>query len=83
MSGKNAGVQAILRENYIPGAIYIHCYAHQLNLVICDVSKVVPYFSEFYSILSKIHSYFSRSSVTNEWFQCVQKELKLGKIIGC
>ena len=47
MSGRNAGVQAILKDNYIPGAIYIHCYAHQLNLVICDVSKVVPYLSEF------------------------------------
>lgn len=83
MSGRNAGVQAILKDNYIPGAIYIHCYAHQLNLVICDVSKVVPYLTEFYSILSKIHSYFSRSSVANEWFKRVQTELKLGKIIGC
>ena len=82
MSGKNAGVQAILRDNYIPDAIYIHCYAHQLNLVVCDASKVVPYLPEFYSILSKIHSYFSRSSVTNEWFKRVQTELKLSKIIG-
>jgi hypothetical protein len=83
MSGKNAVVQAILRQNYAPSAIYVHCYAHQLNLVICDVSKVVPYLPEFYSILSKIHSYFSRSSVTNEWFKSVQKELKLGEIIRC
>ena len=81
MSGKHAGVQAILRQKYIPGAIYIHCYAHQLNLVICDVSKVVPYLPEFYSILSKIHSYFSRSSVTNECYKRVQIELKLGTLI--
>ncbi|CAF1489142.1 unnamed protein product [Adineta ricciae] len=77
MSGKHAGVQAILRQNFAPGAIYIHCYAHQLNLVICDVSQVVLYLPEFYCVLSKIHSYFSHSSVTNEWFKCVQKELKL------
>lgn len=81
MRGKNAGVQKILRDNYIPCAIYIHCYAHQLNLVVCDASKVVPYLSEFYSILGKTHSYFSRSSVTNEWFKSVQKDLKLGETI--
>ena len=78
MSGKHAGVQAILREKYMPSAIYVHCYAHRLNLVICDVSKVVPYLSEFYSILSKIHTYFS-SSVTHEFFQRIQRELNIGK----
>lgn len=81
MSGKHAGVQAILRENYMPGAIYVHCFAHRLNLVICDVSKVVPYLSEFYSILSKIHTYFS-SSVTHESFVSVQKQLNIGKTIS-
>ena len=60
MSRENAGVQAILRQNYIPGEIYIHCYAHQLNLVICDVSKVVAYLPGFYSVLSTINSYVSR-----------------------
>lgn len=81
MSGKHAGVQAILRQNYMPSAIYLHCYAHRLNLVICDVSKVVPYLAEFHSILSKIHAYFS-SSVTHERLASVQKELNIGKIIS-
>lgn len=79
MSGKHAGVQALLREQYILNAIYVHCYAHRLNLVICDVTKSVPYLSEFYSIIRKIHSYFSASSVTNETFKKVQQQLKLGK----
>ena len=83
MSGKHAGVQKILRDNYIPCAMYIHCYAHQLNLVVCDVSNVVPYLSEFYAVIGRIHSYFSRSSVTNEWFKSVQKDLKSGETIEC
>ena len=83
MAGKNAGVQALLREKYIPRAIYVHCYAHKLNLVICDVTKNIPYLSEFYSIVNKIFSFFHSSSVTNETFKRVQKELHLGKGYLC
>ena len=79
MSGSNAGVQALLRQQYIPNAIYVHCYAHKLNLVICDVTHAVPYLPEFYSIISKIYTYFHASSVTNETFKSVQKQLNLGK----
>lgn len=79
LSGKHAGVQALLRQQYIPNAIYVHCYAHKLNLVICDVTKNVPYLSEFYSIINKIYSYFHASSVTNERFKLIQQQLKIGE----
>jgi hypothetical protein len=82
MSGKNGGVQALLRQRYIPHAIYVHCYAHKLNLVICDVTKDVPYLSEFYSIVSKIYTYFHASSVTSEIFKLVQQQLNLGNNIS-
>lgn len=80
MSGRHAGVQAILRQNFMVTAVYVHCFAHKLNLVICDVSKVVPYLSEFYSIVSKIYTYFRSSSVTNELFKNVQQRLIIGEI---
>jgi hypothetical protein len=82
MSGNNAGVQTLLREQYIPKAIYVHCYAHKLNLVICDVTTAVPYLSEFYSIINKIYTYFHKSSVTSETFKLVQQQLNLGKNIS-
>jgi hypothetical protein len=63
---------SILRANYTITAIYVHCFAHRLNLVICDVSKIVSYLSEFYSLVSKIYTYFHSSSV--------QQQLILGKI---
>ena len=72
-------MQALLRQQYIPNAIYVHCYAHKLNLVICDVTSVVPYLSEFYSIINKVYNYFHKSSVTNETFKLVQQQLNLGK----
>ena len=33
MSGQHRGVQSIVKEAY-PNAHYVHCYAHQLNLVL-------------------------------------------------
>ena len=33
MSGQHRGVQSIVKETY-PNAHYVHCYAHQLNLIL-------------------------------------------------
>ncbi|CAF3784264.1 unnamed protein product, partial [Rotaria socialis] len=77
MSGKCSGVQTILRQNHMPNGIHIHCHAHRLNLVIVDVNKVIQYISEFYQIVSKIHSYFVSSSVTNEYYQTAQQKLAI------
>ena len=60
----------------------MHCYAHKLSLVICDFTKTVPYLSEFYSIINKIYAFFHESSVINEVFKKVQKQLKIGEIIA-
>lgn len=35
MSGHRSGVQTRVRE-FAPLAVYIHCYAHVLNLVLVD-----------------------------------------------
>lgn len=78
MSGKHAGLQAILREKYMPRGIYIHCSTHRLNLVIVGVCKVVPYVDEFFSIMSKLHNYFSSSGVTSECFRNAQQSLSIG-----
>ena len=78
MSGKFAGLQAIMREKYMPKGVYIHCFTHRLNLVVADVCKVVHYIDEFYSIMSLIYSFFTCSSVSNEFFQKAQEKLKLG-----
>lgn len=81
MAGEQNGVHVILQKNFMPRAIYFHCMAHRLNLVICDVCCVVPYVDEFFSILSKIHQYFSASGVTNRYFREAQQLLELSKPI--
>ncbi len=47
MSGKCSGVQQRIRE-VAPKAIYVHCYAHTLNLVLVDSVKMVPYAADFF-----------------------------------
>jgi hypothetical protein len=54
MSGQCSGVQKRIRE-LAPHAIYIHCYAHTLNLVLVDSVKMVPYATEFFTLLEHLY----------------------------
>ncbi len=77
MSGCHARLHALLKE-YMPKGIYLHCSVHRLNLVINDTCKVVSYMSDYFSIVSKIHSFFTESGVTNAFFKQAQQQLGLG-----
>ena len=59
MSGHRSGVQARIKE-ICPQAIYIHCFAHQLNLVILKGTNIFKV-NDFFSHLNSFHSFFSRS----------------------
>lgn len=83
MSGCNSGVQALIREKY-PQAIYVHCYAHRLNLVLVDVAKQVRSASDFFALLQSVYVFLS-SSKTHEIFLSAQKacggrEIRLKKL---
>ena len=41
LSGVRNGVQAIIKDVY-PSAYFIHCYAHQLNLILQKATSVSP-----------------------------------------
>lgn len=60
MSGCNAGVQKLVKENS-PQAIYVHCCAHRLNLVLVDVAKRVRAASDFFSHLQALYVFLSAS----------------------
>ena len=46
MSGHCSGVQHI--KAVPPMAVYVHCYAYCLNLVLVDITKSVAEASEFF-----------------------------------
>ena len=61
MSGKHGGVQKLVRDQ-CPNAIFIHCYAHQLNLVLLHGANSITEVKLFICDLTGFHSFFNRSS---------------------
>ena len=76
MSGAVGGVQAKFRDKH-PEAIYVHCYAHQLNLVLCHTCHAVPEASDLFDTLQSLYSFFSTSLVNHHKFRDVQNRLGL------
>ena len=61
MSGKNNGVQAILKKSF-PNAHFIHCYAHQFNLLMEKAAQCHKKVKIFFANLQSFSSFFSRSA---------------------
>ena len=62
MSGCCSGVQQRIRA-VAPMAVYIHCYAHCLNLVLVDSTESVPEAAEFFALLEILYVFTSSSKV--------------------
>lgn len=60
MSGEHRGVQSFVKDVYTE-AHYIHCYAHQTNLVIQKLSSSIPQVNLFFTGLSSFSTFFSSS----------------------
>ncbi|XP_060845163.1 zinc finger MYM-type protein 1-like [Rhopalosiphum padi] len=66
MSGEFSGVQERIRSE-VPHAIYIHCYAHRLNLCLVQTLQNIPYIKRlidtrwayWYTSIKKINMRFS------------------------
>lgn len=76
MSGAVRGVQARFREHH-PEAVYLHCYTHELNLVLCHACKAIPEATNFFDLLESLYSFFSASLINYLKFTDVQKQLGL------
>ena len=60
MSGATGGVQAKIKEHY-PNAHFVHCYAHQLNLIMERAASQNQSARVFFLDLAAFPAYFSRS----------------------
>ena len=60
MSGKYNGLQVRIK-NRVQTADYVHCAAHNLNLVLNDSVSDIKYIREFYTILQELYIFFSES----------------------
>lgn len=71
MSGKRAGLKTKVQEEN-PKAVYIHCYAHTLQLGVRDTSRSVDVISDALDLTSEISELVKRSPKRNAQFKKLQ-----------
>ncbi|KAM8972044.1 zinc finger MYM-type protein 1-like [Pelodytes ibericus] len=76
MSGASGGVQAKFKK-YHPEAIYVHCYAHELNLILCHTCKAIKDAKDFFNTMENLYAFFSTSLINHQKFKDVQSTLGL------
>ncbi|XP_073466822.1 zinc finger MYM-type protein 1-like [Aquarana catesbeiana] len=76
MSGVSGGVQAKFQK-YHPEAIYVHCYAHELNLVLCHTCKAIKEAKDFFNTMENLYTFFSTSLIHHQKFKDAQSTLGL------
>jgi len=59
MSGKNAGLQAKMKMIH-PYAVYIHCLAHKVNLVVVHSCSNIQSAKVFFNTLESLHIHYSQ-----------------------
>lgn len=76
LSGSTGGVQVYFRK-FHSAAIYVNCYAHELNLVLCHTCRAVSEAVELFSLLESVYSFFRTSLVNHHKFIEAQSRLGL------
>ena len=75
VSGCERGVQTIVKQSF-PNAHYVHCYAHQLNLVLQQAVSQISQIRLFFANLNGFSVFFSRSPKRAAYLdKCVGKRL--------
>lgn len=72
MSGKPSDVQSRINEE-AQQAIYIHCNAHCLNLVLVDTVKAVSQAECYFTVLQRLYSFMSCSYVHSKWLNVLKE----------
>ncbi|GLV33389.1 hypothetical protein CBL_20135, partial [Carabus blaptoides fortunei] len=73
MNGSRNGVQSLMKEVY-PNAHYVHCYAHQLNLILRKVCSSNKRIRTFFSTLSGFGVFFTSSPKRNDLLREISKK---------
>jgi hypothetical protein len=61
MSGKLSGVHKRFQD-CVPNAVYVHCNAHNLNLVLCDAAEESIRVKNFFAIIQEVYNYLGGSA---------------------
>lgn len=63
MSGKHSGVQRRIADHVQRDVPYIHCFNHQLHLVVVHVCQKVDMVKEFFDVCQQLNDFLTRPKV--------------------
>ncbi|XP_039300524.1 zinc finger MYM-type protein 1-like, partial [Nilaparvata lugens] len=73
MSGHLTGVNVLVREVAENPCVYVHCYAHRLNLILVDMAKNVKLVDDMLGLLEEIYAFQSASTLRHQKFRDAQE----------
>lgn len=76
MSGSFTGVQKRIAD-IVPHAVYIHCYAHRLNLCLLNSIQDIRSVVNFFDTVQGIYTYLMNCQTRYELFTKIQKDKKI------
>ena len=79
MSGDIGGVQRKIQD-LVPHAVYVHCYAHRVNLVLVNVCKNEPIARDFFDLVQSLCVYMS-SAVPHAHFCATQAGMDYSNVV--
>lgn len=78
MSGRYKGLQSrIQRQN--GKALYVHCHAHCLNLILVESAKSSIHFVDFFTVVEKLYTFIANSTKRHAAFMETQKAVNPGQ----
>lgn len=63
MAGHSGGVQAIVQQRLQRKIPYVHCFNHQLHLVVSHAISSVPAAANFFDVCEQLYLYFHRPNI--------------------
>ena len=77
MSGCYNGLQAIIKQKVGDHVVFVHCYAHMLNLVLSDSAGIAVQVISLFNNLEALYVLFSKSQRIHGLFETAQLEENL------
>ncbi|XP_039282938.1 zinc finger MYM-type protein 1-like [Nilaparvata lugens] len=73
ISGHLTGVNVLVREVAENPCVYVHCYAHRLNLILIDTAKNVKLVDDTLGLLEAIYAFQSAPTLRHQKFRDAQE----------
>ncbi len=78
MSGPYKGLQSRIQKQN-EKALYVHCHAHSLNLVLVESAKSSIHFVSFFTIVEKLYTFIANSTKRHAAFVQTQQAMNPGQ----